>query len=60
MQKFRKMGFKIKLINSGVEVVDPYDKKATFEALYRGLNNPGVNVVIAKRSCVLIAKKLKN
>lgn len=43
-----------------VEVVDPYDKKATFEALYRGLNNQGLNVVIAKRACVLIARKLKS
>lgn len=43
-----------------VVVVDPYDKKATLDALSKGLENPGVNVVIAKRACVLIAKKLKS
>ncbi|MCS7215342.1 MAG: thiamine pyrophosphate-dependent enzyme [Thermodesulfovibrio sp.] len=43
-----------------VEVVDPYDKKTTFEAIKRGLNTPGVNVVIARRACLLVAKKLKS
>lgn len=43
-----------------VVVVDPYDKKATLDALSKGLQNPGVNVVIAKRACVLVAKKLKS
>ncbi|MDI6865334.1 MULTISPECIES: thiamine pyrophosphate-dependent enzyme [Thermodesulfovibrio] len=43
-----------------VEVVDPYDKKSTFEAIKKGLNEPGVNVVIARRACILVAKKLKS
>ncbi|MGC8795844.1 thiamine pyrophosphate-dependent enzyme [Thermodesulfovibrio sp.] len=43
-----------------VEVVDPYDKKTTYEAIKRGLDNPGVNVIIARRACVLLAKKLKS
>lgn len=43
-----------------VKVVDPYDKKATLEALTKGLESPGVNVVIAKRACVLLARKLKS
>ncbi|MEJ5226701.1 thiamine pyrophosphate-dependent enzyme [Thermodesulfovibrio sp.] len=42
-----------------VEVVDPYDKKSTFEAIQKGLSNPGTNVIIAKRACVLVAKKSK-
>lgn len=43
-----------------VEVVDPYDKKSTFEAIKKGLEAPGVNVVIARRPCILVAKKLKS
>lgn len=43
-----------------VTVVDPYDKKATYEALSKGLESPGVNVVIASRPCVLLARKLKS
>ncbi len=43
-----------------VEVVDPYDKKTTYEAIKRGLETPGVNVIIAKRACVLVARKLKS
>ncbi|GAB5046047.1 thiamine pyrophosphate-dependent enzyme [Thermodesulfovibrio sp. TK110] len=43
-----------------VEVVDPYDKKTTYEAIKRGLDNPGVNVIIAHRACVLLAKKSKS
>lgn len=43
-----------------VEVVDPYDKKATYEAIKKGLDNPGVNVVIARRACILLAKRLKS
>ena len=43
-----------------VEVIDPYDKKATYEAIKKGLESPGVNVVIAKRACVLVAGKLKS
>lgn len=43
-----------------VEVVDPYDKKATYIAIKKGLDSPGVNVIIAKRACVLISKKLKS
>lgn len=43
-----------------VEVVDPYDKKSTFEAIKKGLEEPGVNVVIARRPCILVAKKLKS
>ncbi|GAB6182644.1 thiamine pyrophosphate-dependent enzyme [Thermodesulfovibrio hydrogeniphilus] len=43
-----------------VEVVDPYDKKVTYEAIKKGLDSPGVNVVIAKRACVLVARKLKS
>ena len=45
---------------NSVRVVDPYDKKATFEAIKKGLDNPGVNVVIAKRACVLVARKSKS
>jgi indolepyruvate ferredoxin oxidoreductase alpha subunit len=43
-----------------VIVVDPYDKKMTFQAVEKGLNSTGVNVVISKRPCVLVAKKLKS
>lgn len=43
-----------------VEVVDPYDKKSTYEAIKRGLDEPGVNVVISKRDCILVTKKLKS
>lgn len=46
-------------VNS-VVVVDPYDKKTTLQALKHALDNRGVNVIIAKRACVLIAKKLKS
>ncbi|MCX8033891.1 MAG: thiamine pyrophosphate-dependent enzyme [Thermodesulfovibrio sp.] len=42
-----------------VEVVDPYDKKATLQAIKKGLDSSGVNVIIAKRTCILVAKKLK-
>lgn len=45
---------------NSVEVVDPYDKKSTYEAIKKGLDAPGVNVIIAKRACVLVAKKLKS
>ncbi|MEN2994997.1 MAG: thiamine pyrophosphate-dependent enzyme [Thermodesulfovibrio sp.] len=43
-----------------VEVVDPYDKKSTLEAIKKGLENPGVNVVIARRACILLSKRLKS
>lgn len=43
-----------------VEVVDPYDKKTSYEAIKRGLESSGVNVIIAKRACILNTKKLKS
>ncbi|MEN2985231.1 MAG: thiamine pyrophosphate-dependent enzyme [Thermodesulfovibrionaceae bacterium] len=42
-----------------VEVVDPYDKNSTLRAIKKGLENPGVNVVISQRPCILL-KKLKS
>lgn len=42
-----------------VEVVNPYDKATTLKAIEKGLNSPGVNVVISEKPCILIAKKLK-
>ena len=44
-------------VDSVVEV-DPLKKEEMVEALKRGLETPGVHVVISKRPCVLIAGKL--
>lgn len=43
-----------------VDVVDPYDKEKTYEAIKTALESPGVRVIIAKRPCILMAKKLKS
>lgn len=45
-------------VDSVIEV-DPLKKEELLAALKRGLETPGVHVVIAKRPCVLIAGKLK-
>jgi indolepyruvate ferredoxin oxidoreductase alpha subunit len=42
-----------------VEVVDPLNKEKMTEVLKKGLETPGVHVVISKRPCVLMVKKLK-
>ncbi|MCS7150670.1 MAG: thiamine pyrophosphate-dependent enzyme [Caldimicrobium sp.] len=39
--------------------VDPLKKEELLSSIKRGLETPGVHVVIAKRPCVLIAGKLK-
>jgi len=44
-------------VDSVVEV-DPLKKEEMVEALKKGLETPGVHVVISKRPCVLIAGKL--
>lgn len=43
-----------------VEVVDPYDKNTTLQAIKKGLQNPGVNVVISRKPCILLTRKLKS
>lgn len=43
-----------------VELIDPYNKKSAFETIKKGLESSGVNVVIAKRPCVLVSRKLKS
>ncbi len=42
-----------------VEVVDPFNKEKMVEVLKKGLETSGVHVVISKRPCVLMVKKLK-
>ncbi len=40
-----------------VRVVDPYDLKATMEAIEDAINYDGVSVVVCKRKCALVARR---
>jgi indolepyruvate ferredoxin oxidoreductase alpha subunit len=39
--------------------IDPFKKEEMISALKKGLDTPGVHVVISKRPCVFVAKKFK-
>jgi indolepyruvate ferredoxin oxidoreductase alpha subunit len=39
--------------------IDPFKKEEMISALKRGLDTPGVHVVISKRPCIFVAKKFK-
>jgi len=40
-----------------LRIVDPYELKATVDAVKEALEQPGVSVIIARRECALIAKR---
>ncbi|MBO8143486.1 MAG: indolepyruvate oxidoreductase [Thermodesulfobacterium sp.] len=42
-----------------VTKIDPYKKDEMVSALRKGLENPGVHVVISRRPCIFVAKKFK-
>jgi len=42
-----------------VTEIDPYKKDEMVSALRKGLENPGVHVVISRRPCIFVAKKFK-
>jgi indolepyruvate ferredoxin oxidoreductase alpha subunit len=39
--------------------IDPFKKEEMISALKKGLDTPGVHVVISKRPCIFVAKKFK-
>lgn len=42
-----------------IKIVDPYNLKATEEAIIEALNTKGVSVIITNRPCILISEKSK-
>ena len=42
-----------------VEVVDPYDFEQTREVLRRAIKTPGVSIVVARRTCAVLALRKK-